>query len=308
MKTNTVACFFPDGQHFAYADGKSIKAANRDGSNSRILAEVGSIPISTFLAISPDGRRIRFGVLDMSTFLFTLWELDVPTGKTHQMLKDWGHDRGNVGIGAWTPDGRYFMFQAGSLERLDLWALPEKAGFFHSREAEPIRLTSGPLSYRWPVLSRDGERIFAEGRTQHGELVHYDATARQFLPFLGGISAFDIRFSRDGKWVIYNSYPDNALWRSRADGSDRLQLSYPPLLRGFGSDISPDGSRVAFSAGKQGHPDLYEVSMQGGMPRMLIEHGMAPAWSPDGGALVFIQASPTGEYGMRKIDLSNGKV
>jgi WD40-like Beta Propeller Repeat len=123
------------------------------------------------------------------------------------MLKEWGHGIGN---GARTPDGRYFVFNAYAGERLDLSALPEKTGFFHSREAEPIRLTSGPLSYRISVISRNGERIFAAGSVQRGELVYYDATARQFLPFLSGVSAYSIRFSRDGKWAVYNSYPDYA--------------------------------------------------------------------------------------------------
>jgi hypothetical protein len=37
------------------------------------------------------------------------------------------------------------------------------------------------------------------------------------------------RFSKDGQWVAYASFPDGTLWKSRADGSQRLQLSYPPL-------------------------------------------------------------------------------
>jgi Tol biopolymer transport system component len=108
-------------------------------------------------------------------------------------------------------------------------------------------------------------------------------------------------FSRDGKWAVYNSYPDYALWRSRADGSDRLQLSYPPLFAASGLDISPDGSRVAFSAINPGHGyGIYEVSMEGGTPRMLSENGRTPAWSPDGAALVFNQLSPTGEMEILK--------
>ncbi len=35
-------------------------------------------------------------------------------------------------------------------------------------------------------------------------------------------------FSRDGKWVAYTAVPDYTLWRSRVDGSERLQLTYPP--------------------------------------------------------------------------------
>ena len=36
-------------------------------------------------------------------------------------------------------------------------------------------------------------------------------------------------FSRDGKWVVYVSNQDATLWRSRVDGSERLQLTYKPV-------------------------------------------------------------------------------
>jgi hypothetical protein len=60
--------------------------------------------------------------------------------------------------------------------------------------------------------------------------VRYDPKSKQFAPFLAGISAGELDFSRDGKWITYVSYPEQALWRSRVDGSDRLQLTYPPVL------------------------------------------------------------------------------
>jgi len=50
----------------------------------------------------------------------------------------------------------------------------------------------------------------------------------------------DVEFSRDGQWVTYVSYPDYTLWRSRADGSDRLQLTYPPVYAAL-AHRSPDG-------------------------------------------------------------------
>jgi Tol biopolymer transport system component len=76
-----------------------------------------------------------------------------------------------------------------------------------------------------------------------------------------------------------------------------------------GLDVSPDGSRVAFSAKKSGRgPGIYEVSMEGGASRMLSKNGLSPAWSPDGASVVFSQISPTGESDIRKIDLINGKV
>ena len=96
-----------------------------------------------------------------------------------------------------------------------------------------------------PVVSGDGKRIFAIGTKQRGELVRYDMKTKQFVPLLSGISAFSPTFSRDGKWVAYASYPDHTLWRSRSDGTDRLQLTYPPLRVQY-PFISPDGKRVVY--------------------------------------------------------------
>ena len=46
--------------------------------------------------------------------------------------------------------------------------------------------------------------------------------------------------------MTYASYPEGNLWRSRADGSDRLQLTFPPLRAGL-PRWSPDGKQIAFT-------------------------------------------------------------
>ena len=113
-----------------------------------------------------------------------------------------------------------------------------KTGRFSQSET-PIRMTNGPLPYSFPCPGRDGKQIFALGTKQRGELVRYDMKSKQFVPFLGGISATDPTFSRDGKWVAYASYPDHTLWRSRSDGSERMQLTFPA----HGREISVHFSR-----------------------------------------------------------------
>src|SRR5664279_4037122 len=99
--------------------------------------------------------------------------------------------------------------------------------------------------------SADGHKLFVVGRTFGGEAVRYDAKAGQFVPYLGGISADSFSFSKDGQWVAYVTYPDGALWRSKVDGSERLQLTYPPsglFPPGYARNPhwSPDGKRVIF--------------------------------------------------------------
>jgi len=193
--------------------------------------------------------------------------------------------------GNWTRDGKYFLFQTEHKGRWDLWALPENTGVFH-HSASPLQLTNGPLSYESPVGSREGKQIFAVGSKKRGELIRYDSKSRQFVPYLTGISAVESRVSPDGKWIIYVSYPDRSLWRSRSDGSDRVQLTFPPMMV-FYPKISPDGMKVAFSGlTASSGLGVYVLSMGGGAPEKVVDVGHAPAWSPDGNSLAFAALVP----------------
>jgi WD40-like Beta Propeller Repeat len=193
------------------------------------------------------------------------------------------------------------LFLGKTETRWDLWAFSDEQRFL-TRSAAPVRLTSGPISYGSFAASRDGKQIFAVGAQRRGELVRYDSKTHEFLPYLGGISAADPTFSRDGKWMAYYSYPEHTLWRSRSDGSDRLQLTYSPTLVIF-PRISPDGTKVAFS---DANGAMYIVSMNGGTPQKLTE-GVAPDWSPDGNLLAF-PFYVQGAFQSRIVDVRTGNV
>ena len=97
-------------------------------------------------------------------------------------------------------------------------------------------------------------------------------------------------FSPDGQWVTYTSYPDGMLWRSRADGSERLQLTFPPL-EAFLPRWSPDGKQIAFNGHLPAQNwNIYLMPSEGGTPQHLLPstRGQMDAnWSPDGRSLVF---------------------
>ena len=126
------------------------------------------------------------------------------------------------------------------------------------------------------------------GELRRGELTRYNSKSGQFSPFLGGISAEYIASSKDGKWLAYVSYPEGTLWRTKPDGSDRLQLTYPPLSPHL-PRWSPDGNTIVFAETNSAR--IYEVSSQGGSPRQLMPNVPGPqwdpTWSPAGDNLVF---------------------
>ena len=129
------------------------------------------------------------------------------------------------------------------------------------------------------------KHIFAVGKEARGELVRYDANSKQFLPLLPGVHAFGPSYSADGKWIAYTAYPDHVLWRSRSDGTDPLQLTFPPA-QVFAPSISPDGKQVVYINSASA---ICLIGMDGGSPPTIVEKdGSWPHWSPDGSFLVFM--------------------
>src|SRR5256884_7257205 len=121
----------------------------------------------------------------------------------------------------------------------------EHGGLSRSTRQQPIQLTTGPMNIGDPVPSRDGKRLFVQGWRPRGELVRYDARSGQFAPYLSGISAMGLDFSRDGVWVAYNDGTDGTMWRSKVDGTQKLQLVSPPM-QAYLPRWSPDGKQIAF--------------------------------------------------------------
>jgi Tol biopolymer transport system component len=306
VKADTAA-FFPGGQRLVYCAGNSVYIAQMDGSIVRKFTDVGDSP--NWPSVSPDGRRIRFNVFDPSG-VSAIWEVqtDATQLPAEHVL---------AGTGArWTADGRFYVFSRWE-EHRDLWALPDKHGLLSRSSRTPIRLTNGPLNYGPPLPSPDGKKIFAVGFQNRGELVRYDSASKQFLTALDGISATDVRYSADGQWMIYLSYPDRTLWRSRADGSDRAQLTYNPPIAAFWPHISPDAKEVAFvGKGKQGL-GAYILDMRGGEARPVTQSTplTTPSWSPGGKTLVMNVVIPgrksTGDSDsmqLATLDIDSGKL
>jgi len=301
------AAWSPDKKLLAYTNLGDLFVAKGDGSEPRkLLAVTGDIKNVTW---SPDSSHLRFDTSGTAGTLVqqTAWEASVTGSDLHRLLA--GANLPDECCGKWTGDGRYFVFQSGG----QIWALPERRGFLRA-EAQAVPLTSSPMTLSSPLPSKDGKKLFVVGQTYRGELMRFDAKSVQFAPFLAGISAEFVAFSRDGQWVSYVSYPEGALWRSRLDGSDRLQLTYPPMYPVL-PRWSPDGKTILFFEFAQNADKparIYEVSPEGGSPRALLpddrSQQLDPNWSPDGTKIVFAGESNDPSSAIRVLDVGSRKV
>src|SRR5215471_12415161 len=289
----------PDGSRMVYAKGNELFLANGDGTDAKSLANLSGWPSN--LHWSPDGSALRLTLKDLKTSATALWELSSDGRNARELLSGW-HNPPAECCGIWTADGKHFLFSSQG----SIWELPEKPAWLRQGGAEPVHLTSGPLALFSPLPSRDGKKLFVVGRRPRGELVRQEPGSDRLAPMLNGISVEHVAFSIDGRWVAYVSFPEGTLWRSKADGSERLQLSNPPLYASL-PRWSPDGKQIAFFSVTPGKPPrIYLVSAEGGNPHELLpgdDHAQAdPCWSPDGSSLVFGSAFASASVGIRTLD------
>jgi serine/threonine protein kinase/Tol biopolymer transport system component len=311
------AAWSPNGKILVYFHRTDVFLAKSDGTEARKLISVLSLPYAP--AFSPDGSKIRFSMNDPKTGDRSIWEVSVQGTNLHPLFPGL-HTPANEDRGKWTPDGRYFVFQSEG----QIWALPEKTGPYHNSVGKPMQLSDSPLGLGSPLPSRDGRKLFVVGQRLLGELVRYDAKSGQFLPFLSGISAEQVAFSKDGQWVAYVTYPGGILWRSRVDGSERQALSNPGMYAKL-PRWSPDGKQIAFHGstlegnlqiygnGNSMQPyKIYLVPRDGGSPEQLIPDDPNPqtdvTWSPDGTKLLFSGRGAGDPFPLRVFDMMSHQI
>jgi serine/threonine protein kinase len=285
-ETTQDATWSDDGQ-IVYSRGHDLFITNSDGTASHKLVSAPGLPV--WPRWSPDHKVLRFTNQDAKGSS-SLWEVSADGSKLRPLLPDLANESA-VCCGNWTPNGKYFIFQSTRNGRTDLWAVREKGDWWRSTSGQPVQLTAGPMSLSLPLPSKDGKKLFALGVKQRGELVQYDAKSGQFIPYLDGISATAAASSPAGDYIAYVTYPEGNLWRSRADGSQRLQLTFTPM-EVIAPRWSPDGNRIAFMGRNPGASwRIYVVSMEAGGEARPLTQGddtqSAPDWSPDGNSVIF---------------------
>ena len=271
------ASWSPDGRLVAYTTPEDdLFLIKSDGTENHKLASIGGRGYGP--SWSPDGKAIRFSKSG------ELWEISSSGANLHPLLPGW---KGYVCCsGHWSPDGRFFYFNSDG----QIFTRDERRSLL-AKQTAPIQLTTGPIEWGNPIVGKDGAKIFVQGSIRHGELVRFDPLTKQSQPYLGGLSADSVAFSKDGQSIAYVSYPDCILWSAKRDGSDRVQLSSPPSCP-LQPTWSPDGSQILFVESSTGDgPQAFLVPSRGGKSQRLIpdDKGLEtdPTWSADGTKIVF---------------------
>lgn len=305
----------PDGRSIVYTADSDLYVADREAGHIRKLA---SLPGEIICPVwSPDGKRIRFTVVEASGGGATLWQANIATAEVGPLLPDWSSARHPLS-GGWTPDGRYFFFTAwdGSSAdgTYDIWALREQPAILRRTDPRPVQLTSGPLNFYQPIANKDGKGVLAVGEHKRGELLRYDRISQSFVPYAQGRSADQVAFSHDGRWMAYVEFPEVFLVRSRTDGSDRRQLTFAPM-RAYHPQWSPDGTQLAFEASPQpgAATRIYTIPRDGGVPVLAAPNwpgGQAyPSWASTGDSILFTYAEASGSDSVLCIlELQNGRL
>lgn len=312
-----VAAWSADGRQLTYGKGTDVFLANADGSDARKVAAMKYIVSG--VAISPDRKNLQVETEEISqsgTSVVagerSIWNVPFNGSTPRPLVTDWKNTR-NECCGRWTEDGKFFVFQSQG----QIWALPRAGRMFH-RNPEPIQLTSSPMQLQSPLPSKDGKKLFVVGMTFRGQLTEFDVKTAKASPFLGGISADWVEASRDGKQVVYVSYPQGDLWRSNIDGTDRVKLTFGPVKPVL-PRWSPDGQTILFfdfPGGPNRPGKMYVIPATGGTPRELVpsdkQNEQDPTWSADGKKIAFSgdanDAAISSEPAIKILDVQSGNV
>jgi Tol biopolymer transport system component/DNA-binding winged helix-turn-helix (wHTH) protein len=270
------AAWFPDGQRLLCSAGNEVFSVERDGTHRRHLFDVDGVAFR--FGWRPNGSSFRFSVAQKKGN--SLWEAAADGSNLHPLLPGW-NDAPNDCCGSWSPDGRNYVFRSDQSGQEDLWLLHESFGWPWESKSKLLRLTNGPTSFSEPVISPDGRKIFATGLEARAYVSRFDPQTHEFsrTPLPDG--AFDLSFSHDGKWVAYIGPPSLTLWRSRVDGTEKLQLTAPALYA-LTPRWSPDDKQILFAGHtRKDEPQTYIVSAEGGAHRPVFQNPRISSAYPD---------------------------
>jgi Tol biopolymer transport system component len=203
---------------------------------------------------------------------------------------------------AWSPDGRWIAYVAGSASFFDPdWLTSSSIWMVDADGGEPVRVTGYEFYDISPVWLDADHLLFVSDRDGRREVYVIEVTPRgprgPPRKVAGLADAHTISYSIAGRKLAFArattrqnvwSYPIRPGTVSIADGHPVTAEN--AIIEAH--DLSPDGSWIVYSSdlGHPGNSDLYRKPLDGGSPTLLAESPRGetdPGWSPDGTEIAF---------------------
>jgi eukaryotic-like serine/threonine-protein kinase len=292
----TVPTWSPDGQWIAFSADSKLWKVRLDGGGKTLLASVAPSRAGD-AAWLPDGRIV------FAPGSAGLYEVRDRGGDPREILAPAPNEADFHFISA-LPDGKGFLFVPHEGDRFNSIVL------WNGRERKTLLSLPGQIVAK-VTYAPSGHILFERGPEGRGiwalpfSVDRMEATGEPFpLIRFGGHP------SVAGSTLVYSpSLPPILSEIVEVDRTGRVLRTIGAPRRGLypAAALSPDGRLIAISILSETGSDLWLFDVASGESTRVTfdeksESGM-PAWSPDGGALVYIRSRSIDEYVIRAMTL-----
>jgi Tol biopolymer transport system component len=189
--------------------------------------------------VSADGRYIVF--VSERGDRVNVWRMDVDGGNPKQLTDGMRNQNPDL-----SPDGRWVVYQSIDSGASSIWKVPIEGG-------AAVQLTDNS---NLPVVSPDGRQVACY---YWGD--HLLSKGVKIFPLAGGqptkhlnmavnSDAFVLRWTPDGRALLYVDRPLLNVWRQPVDGGKPAQLTNFQGDQIFNFAYSPDGKWLALARGR----------------------------------------------------------
>jgi Tol biopolymer transport system component/DNA-binding winged helix-turn-helix (wHTH) protein len=268
-----------DGREIVFASRRgsslySLWRISTEGGTPERLPTIGQSVLSPIISSQGDRLAYTQALDDMNIWEVELDSSGVVAGDTltsliSSTLGDNGPD--------YSPDGRKIVFASNRSGGFGIWVCDRDGG-------NPVELIDyGPNLAGTPRWSPDGRWIAYDARSSESGT---EGNADIYVMSSGGgpprrltIEPFEDvapSWSRDGKWIYFASTRSGNMqvWKVPSEGGQAVQVT---RLGGFEGFESRDGKYFYYAKGRA-VPGIWQVPVNGGEERLLVDHNNAGTW------------------------------